>query len=155
MQKRQLSRRGFLTLTGATGGAAVLAACAPVEAPVDQAAASDSGEAMVDVEPVTVRAWMGERYTPTPWTSRSAENPIVINAPRILAERYTELNPGTEIVYEEGAAGEDEFAWLTAGGGCGNRAEPGAQRAQFRRPERLGRTDGRPSRTAQSLRGGV
>ena len=65
MQKRQLSRRGFLTLAGATGGAAVLAACAPVEAPVDQAAASDSGEAMVDVEPVTVRAWMGERYTPT------------------------------------------------------------------------------------------
>ncbi len=119
MRKQRLSRRGFLTLAGATGGAAVLAACAPVEAPVDQAAASDSGEAMPDVEPVTVRAWMGERYTPTPWTSRSAENPIVINAPRILAERYTELNPGTEIVYEEGAAGEDEFAWLTAGAAAG------------------------------------
>ena len=88
MQEQRLSRRGFLTLAGATGGAAVLAACAPVAAPVDQAAASDSGEAMPDVEPVTVRAWMGERYTPTPWTSRSAENPIVINAPRILADRY-------------------------------------------------------------------
>ena len=66
MQKQRLSRRGFLTLAGATGGAAVLAACAPVEAPVDQQAASDSGEAMPDVELVTVRAWMGERYTPTP-----------------------------------------------------------------------------------------
>ena len=119
MQKQRLSRRGFLTLAGATGGAAVLAACAPVAAPVDQAAASDSGEAMPDVEPVTVRAWMGERYTPTPWTSRSAENPIVINAPRILSERYREENPGTEIVYEEGSAGEDEFAWLTAGAAAG------------------------------------
>lgn len=62
---------------------------------------------------------MGERYTPTAWTSRSAENPIVINAPRILAERYREENPGTEIVYEEGSAGEDEFAWLTAGAAAG------------------------------------
>ena len=39
--------------------------------------------------------------------------------PRILAERYHEENPGTEIVYEEGPGGEDYFAWLTAGATAG------------------------------------
>ncbi len=120
MQNRQLSRRSFLTLAGATGGAALLAACAPAEVEVDQsAAADDSGEAMPDVDRVPVRVWIGGSYTPTEWTSRSAENPIVVNAPRILAERYHEENPGTEIVYEEGPGGEDYFAWLTAGATAG------------------------------------
>lgn len=74
---------------------------------------------MPDVDRVPVRVWFGGSYTPTEWTSRSAENPIVVNAPRILAERYHEENPGTEIVYEEGPGGEDYFAWLTAGATAG------------------------------------
>ena len=71
MLKRQFSRRGFLTLAGATGGGAVLAACVPVEAPVDQQAASDSGEAMPDVELM----WI----------------PNETKSLRILAERATRL----------------------------------------------------------------
>ena len=67
MLKRQFSRRGFLTLAGATGGGAVLAACVPVEAPVDQQAASDSGEAMPDVEmsqmrPRACEYWQSGRH---------------------------------------------------------------------------------------------
>ena len=67
MQKRQFSRRGFLSLAGATGGAALLAACAPAAVEVDQAAgAAESGEAaMPDAERVAVRVWIGSGYTPT------------------------------------------------------------------------------------------
>ena len=156
MQKRQLSRRGFLSLAGATGGAALLAACAPAEVEVDQpAAADDSGEAMPDVERVPVRVWIGGSYTPTEWTSRSAEHPIVVNAPRILAERYHEENPGTEIVYEEGPGGRGLFRLAHGRSNRGHGAQSGAQHTQFCRPERLGSTYGRLSGPAQPIRAGL
>ena len=53
MQKQRFSRREFLLLAGATGGAALLAACQPVPP-----AASGSGEGTA-VEPVTVAVQSG------------------------------------------------------------------------------------------------
>ena len=54
MQKQGFSRRGFLALAGATGGAALLAACQPV-AP----AADGGGEEAMAAEPVTVSVQSG------------------------------------------------------------------------------------------------
>lgn len=107
MQARQLSRRDFLSLAGVLGGTTLLAACSPVAVEVDQPAAGSDNSAEASqpaAERTAVRVWIGGSYTPTEWTSRSAEHPIVVNAPRILAQRYEETHPGTEIVYEEGRA---------------------------------------------------
>lgn len=122
MQARQLSRRDFLSLAGVLGGTTLLAACSPVAVEVGQPAAGSDNAAEASqpaAERTDIRIWIGGSYTPTEWTSRSAEHPIVVNAPRILASRYEETNPGTEIMYEEGPGGEDYFAWLTASATAG------------------------------------
>ena len=53
MQKRNFSRREFLSLAGATGGAALLAACQPV------APSAEGGDTEASMEPVTVSVQSG------------------------------------------------------------------------------------------------
>jgi len=65
------------------------------------------------------RLWVNA-YPPSEWTERSAEHPFVTNAPRILAERFQEENPGVEIEWVRfdppaGSAGDTFYAsWLTS-----------------------------------------
>lgn len=116
MQKKQFSRRQFLTLVSTAGGAVLLAACTPSAQP-----ATTEGEASADQpagERTVVHCWLGW-YTPSEWTTRSAENPIVVNATRILAQRFEEPNPKIEIMFEEGPGSDDYFAWLTAAATAG------------------------------------
>ena len=130
MSRKMMSRRGFLALSS-TVSASALAACVAPAAPAAPEAtavpAATEAPAPTAVPAATeapaaarteVRCFMGG-YTPTEWTSRSAEHPQVVNAPRILAQRFEEANPTIQIVFEEGPGGEDYFAWLTAAASAG------------------------------------
>ena len=111
MEKKKLSRREFLRMAGASGGAALLAASG-----INTAAANGFAAPPVQ-DTKTITCWLGGSYHPTEWTSRSAEHPMVRNAARILAERFQEDNPGVEISFiDYDVAGESDAyaAWLTA-----------------------------------------
>ena len=43
-----------------------------------------------------ITVWLGG-FNPTEWTTRSAENPIVVNASRILTQRFEKDHPGIKI----------------------------------------------------------
>ena len=109
--KQTVGRRTFLTMTGAAGSLAILAACAPAaEAP----AAAEDG---MTVEAKLLRV---NCYTPSEHTERSAENPFVTNAPRILAEAFKEHYPHVEIEWvpfpevPEGVSGDAFWpTWFT------------------------------------------
>ena len=134
MQSKHLSRREFLALAGAAGSAALLAACAPAATPEAPEATEPPAEAPEATEPPaeatevpateppaaeakTITCWLSTTFNPTEWTTRSAEHPLVINASRILAERFMELHPNIEIEFVEmpihGERSVDYPAWLT------------------------------------------
>jgi len=138
MQSKRLSRREFLSLASAAGGTALLAACAPkatpeaTEAPAatkppeatEAPAATKPPEAteVVATEPPAaelkrVGCALGQ-WQPTEWTTRSAEHPTVVNATRILAERFMDMYPNVEIFWIDATgytdSTEDHTAWLTA-----------------------------------------
>lgn len=110
-EKTSLSRREFLRSAAVTGGSAAVA-ISGLEALTPFAYAQPA------TEKKTVSAWLSS-YHPTEWTSRSAENPTVNNAVRILAEQfreeYTASDVDIEFIDYNGAGESDEFAaWLTA-----------------------------------------
>jgi len=116
LASQSLTRRTFLRFSLAGTGALALAACVPA-APPAAAPAGDTA-AQPAAARKEVHCWL-RGYTPTEWTSRSAEHPQVVNAARILAQRFEEANPTIQIVFEEGPGGEDYFAWLTAAATAG------------------------------------
>jgi hypothetical protein len=113
MEKTRISRRQFLTLAGTAGGAALLVSCAPTATTVDQPAET-GGEAEEAARPDADRTGVHCQlnwYSPTEWTSRSAEQPVVVNATRILAQHFEETNPDIEIMWDEDLGG---FEGMTA-----------------------------------------
>jgi len=139
MESERLNRRQFLCLAGALGGATVLSACAPAtpETIVVKETVVVAGEEQVrevEVEKV-VTATPGpvlttvvvNAYTPSEWSERSAEHPTVTNAPRILAEKFKEVEPDIEIQWlrytgsPAGTAGDTYYAaWCQALVAAGN-----------------------------------
>lgn len=118
LERRSISRRQFLSLAGATGGAAILAACAPVPAAAPTPTAPAEAAPQAEAQRKEVVSWLGG-YTPTEWTSRSAEHTVVVNSTRILAQRFEEANPTIKIVWNQGPGGDDLFAWMSAGAASG------------------------------------
>ncbi|MGQ9682422.1 MAG: ABC transporter substrate-binding protein [Anaerolineae bacterium] len=121
MSRRELLRKGALGV-----GATVLAACQPQAADkgdvVGETAVMQGTPTAVEKTETAVEA-AGVRkdvhsyvYNPTEWTTRSAEHPVVVNATRILAQRFEETNPDIKIVFVEGPGGtyQDFYAWLSA-----------------------------------------
>jgi ABC-type glycerol-3-phosphate transport system substrate-binding protein len=107
-EQRRMTRRDLFALTAAAGGATLLRAT------------PESVTAKVPAPAQAPKTLLVNAYTPSEWTERSAEHPVVVNAPRILAERFQEENPGVQIewVRFEAPAGEaldTHFAtWLTS-----------------------------------------
>ncbi len=124
MHTKQMSRRTFLSLASMAGGVALLVACAPPAAP---AAGEMSPEGTASGETVTLRV---NCYTPSEHTERSAENPFVTNAPRILAEGFKDHYPQVVIEWirtpsaPEGVSGDTFWAtWFSPLIAAGNAPE--------------------------------
>lgn len=151
MQKKRFSRREFLALAGATGGAALLAACQSETVEVTREVEKIVKETVVEKETVMVEGETVEVtkvvevekvvtavpepelltlvvhcYVPSEHIERSAENPTVTNAPRILAEAFKDHYPYVEIEWlrgppaPEGVSGDTHAgsvwaAWHAAG----------------------------------------
>lgn len=113
MKKSNLSRREFLKVSGTASAAALVAAQSLAGLVPAQAAASESAAARQ--APTKLRV---SGFAPSEWTERSAEHPTVFNAPRILADQFSQdNNVEVEWVYENlqgGSADSDWMAWLTA-----------------------------------------
>ncbi len=113
MQKKQLTRRDFLRISGAAGGAALFGASG-----LGKIAAAPNNLRSVPAQAAkTVSSWLGPSYQPTQWTSRSAEHPTVITAATTLAQKYQQDNPNTTINFiNYDVPGDDaaHAAWLTA-----------------------------------------
>ncbi len=132
MTAQKMNRRDFLRITALSAGAALLGACQPqgVATPAGQESAPEATSAQPEPQtegqpaPIAVTdakevyCWLG-MHQPTEWTSRSAEHPIVVNATRILAQRFEEDNPEIKIVWDEGPGGEEYFPWISAGAAAG------------------------------------
>ncbi len=127
VDKSRVSRRGFLRYAALGTGATLLAACQPQAAPAPQGTGGESNEPKVVEKIVTatlapqVTKLVVNAYTPSEWTERSAEHPTVVNAPRVLAEKFKEVEPNIEIEWlrysgsPEGAAGDTYYgAWCDA-----------------------------------------
>ncbi|NLE46431.1 MAG: extracellular solute-binding protein [Chloroflexi bacterium] len=144
MESKRVNRRQFLCLAGALGGATVLGACAPATPDAtqvpDTAPPTEVPEAPTEVLPAGEPAGPEAKvlriniYTPSEHAERSAENPTVTNAPRILAEKFKEHYPYVEIEWvrataaPEGVSGDTHYStWLTAlmaGGGAPELIDP-------------------------------
>ena len=110
--ERTTSRRGFLRMAGLSTAGVALAACVPQAGP----AAGDTGEE--SAAPAVAAKTLGVNcYTPSEHTERSAENPFVTNAPRILAEHFKDHYPDVTIEWvrvAENAEGVDmDTFWST------------------------------------------
>ena len=57
----------------------------------------------------TVKVWL--RQHPTEWTTRTAEHPKVVTAPRILAEEFMKLHPEIKIEFQDIPVWEDAAAY--------------------------------------------
>jgi hypothetical protein len=134
MTMKRINRRDFLRSAAIAGGAAIITACAPAgsqatevvgeEQQANSTATSapvESAEMQVTAtppskSPVTLRV---NAYTPSEWTERSAEHPTVTNAPRLLADKFKEVEPNIDIEWiqyqaPEGMSGDTGYnAWLT------------------------------------------
>ena len=87
--------------------------CAPTATTVDQPTET-GGEAEEAARPDADRTGVHCQlnwYSPTEWTSRSAEQPVVVNATRILAQHFEETNPDIEIMWDDDMGG---FEGMTA-----------------------------------------
>ena len=154
MQTNRLSRRKFLRLGGLTiagaAGSVLLAACAPAAPEVIEKEVEVTriveGETVVEkvVETVVETVVVAQpaapdrktvtallvRFQPTEWLTRSAENPIVQNALRILARRFEEMQPEIKIELPTGlqfGSGADYGAWFAprlASGDAPDLADP-------------------------------
>ena len=74
-------------------------------------AAGDSEQATGEVK--TVRSFLWNH--PTEWTTRTAEHPVVIQAPKILAEEFMKQNPNIKIEFQNipnMKTGLEFSAWL-------------------------------------------
>jgi len=131
MSAKRFNRRDFLRLSSVVAAGAGLAACAP-QTPAPQTNVEKSepqviketvvvkGEVQVVTAPPPpekVKLVIGA-YVPTEWTERSTEHPTVVNATRILAEKFIELNPNVEIEWlrYSGEGNTDTYAsaWFDA-----------------------------------------
>jgi raffinose/stachyose/melibiose transport system substrate-binding protein len=109
--KTAISRREFLKVAGVTSGTA-LVTLSGLEA------LAPSAYAQVATEKKTVSVWL-DQYHPTEWTTRSAENPTVNNAARILAEQFQNEYTASEVTidfidYQVSGESDAFAAWLTA-----------------------------------------
>ena len=74
-------------------------------------AAGDSEQATGEVKTVRLFLW----NHPTEWTTRTAEHPVVIQAPKILAEEFMKENPNIKIEFQNipnMKTGLEFSAWL-------------------------------------------
>lgn len=101
MDGKKLNRRDFLRMSAIVAAGAGLTACGPQQAAPSTDGSAEVIEQTVIVEgtPVVVTATPAPQtvtisvgaYVPTEWTERSTEHPTVTNAPRILAEKFKEV----------------------------------------------------------------
>jgi len=68
-----------------------------------------AGEDESAQETKTVKVWL--RQHPTEWTTRTAEHPKVVTAPRILAEEFMKLHPEIKIEFQDIPVWEDAAAY--------------------------------------------
>ena len=132
MSAKIISRREMLKGLGLAAAGSALAACAPPATP-DTVTVKETviveGEAVeVEVEKVVtatpeplVTTVVVNAYTPSEWTERSAEHPTVTNAPRILKEKFEEIESDIKIEWlrytgsPTGEAGDTYYAaWMQA-----------------------------------------
>ncbi|NLF03221.1 MAG: extracellular solute-binding protein [Anaerolineales bacterium] len=109
MERTTLSRRAFLTLAGAAGGSALLAACqagttAPTQAPAEATEAPpEATEAPPAAEAVTIEWWWG-------WTPD-----MLVNTLNAVADKFTEHNPEIEVTTAQHEWGEKLLTAYAAG----------------------------------------
>jgi len=147
MNAKKFNRRDFLRLSAVTAAGAALAACKAQTPEVVQQTVIVQGtpqvvtttpqvvqqtvivqgtpQVVTATPPPKVITLVVGAYYPTEWTERSADHPQVTNAPRILAEKYKDVEPNIEIKWlrytsPEGTTDTYTAAWYDALAAAGN-----------------------------------
>lgn len=137
MKAKRLNRRDFLRLSVVAAAGAGLTACAQQaqtpevvvdksEPKVVQQTVVVQGEPQIvtATPPPNVTTLVVGVYYPTEWTERSTDHPQVTNAPRLLAEKFKEVEPNVEIQWlrnnAEGSTDTYQSAWFDALAAAGN-----------------------------------